>query len=75
MQTGSLTKMSLFSDVPTFHSFVKQSLSKVVSPIPRKVQILTEMLSPKSKTLHSFLGILNYLNKFSLAAAEVYKPL
>ena len=43
---------------------------------PRKVQALTEMLPPKTKKeLQSFLGIPNYLSKFSPITAEVCKPL
>ena len=43
---------------------------------PKKVQALTDMPPPKSKLeLQSFLGKLNYLNKFSSVTAEVCKPL
>ena len=45
-----------------------------VSLDPRKVQVLTDMPPPKSKKeLQSFLGILNYLSKFSPMTAEVCK--
>ena len=43
---------------------------------PRKVEALTNMPKSKSKKeLQSFLGILNYLSKFSPMTAEVYEPL
>ena len=43
-----------------------------VSPDPRKVQALTDMLPPKTKKeLQSCLGILNYLSNFSPVIAEV----
>ena len=43
---------------------------------PQKVRPLTEMLVPKNKKeLQAFLGIINYLNKFSPGMLEVCKPL
>ena len=46
-----------------------------VSPVPQKVQALTEMAPLKSKEeLQSFLVILNLLSKFSPATAEVCEP-
>ena len=43
-----------------------------VQPNPQKVRALTEMLSPKNKKeLQAFLGIINYLNKFSPGMSEV----
>ena len=51
-------------------------LQYCVSPDPRKVQVLMNILPSKSiKELQSFVSILNYLSKFSPATAEVYKPL
>ena len=47
-----------------------------MSPDPRKIQVLTDMPLPKlEKELQSFLGILNYLIKFTPVTAEVCKPL
>ena len=47
-----------------------------VQPDPQKVRALTEMPAPKNKReLQSFLGIINYLGKFSLGTAEVCGPL
>ena len=43
---------------------------------PQKVRALMEMLVPKhKKELQAFLGIINYLNKFSPGTSEVCKPL
>ena len=47
-----------------------------VQPDPQKVRVLTEMPAPKNKKeLQAFLGIINYLNKFSPGTSEVCKPL
>ena len=47
-----------------------------VQPDPQKVRTLTEMPAPKSKRgLQSFLGIINYLGKFSPGTKEVCNPL
>ena len=47
-----------------------------VQPDPKKVRALTEMLVPKNKKeLQAFLGIINYLNKFSPGTSEACKPL
>ena len=46
-----------------------------VQPDPLKVKALTEMLVPKNKReLQAFLGIINYLGKFSTGTVEVCKP-
>ena len=43
-----------------------------VQPDPQKVKALTEMPAPKNKKeLHAFLGIINYLCKFSPGTAQV----
>ena len=47
-------------------------------PDPQKVRTLTEMLAPKKKNkkeLQAFLGVINYLNKFSPGTSEVCEPL
>ena len=47
-----------------------------MQPDPRKISTLTEMPAPKNKKeLQAFLGIINYLSKFSPDIAEVCKPL
>ena len=47
-----------------------------IQPDPQEVRALTEMPVPKNKKeLQAFLGIINYLNKFSPGMLEVCKPL
>ena len=47
-----------------------------IQPDPQKIRTLTEMPVPKNKReLQAFLGIINYLGKFSPGTAEVCKPL
>ena len=47
-----------------------------MQPDLRKISTLTEMPTPKSKKeLQAFLGIINYLSKFSPDMAEVCEPL
>ena len=51
-------------------------LREGVQPDSQKVRALTEMPAPKNKKeLQAFLGIINYLGKFSPGTAEVCKPL
>ena len=46
-----------------------------VSPASAKVKALKDMPSPKTKReLQSFLGIVNYLSKFSPMTAEIWEP-
>ena len=47
-----------------------------IQPDLQKVRALTEMLAQQNKReLQTFLGIINYLGKFSPGTGEVYKPL
>ena len=47
-----------------------------VQPDPQKVRALTEMPAPKNKKeLQAFLGIINFLNKFSPGTLEACEPL
>ena len=47
-----------------------------VQPDPRKIKAMTKMPAPKNKKeLQAFLGIINYLGRFSPSTAEVCKPL
>ena len=56
--------------------FGKVVLRKGIQPDPRKVKALTDMPPPKTKReLQAFLGIINYLGKFSPGTAEVCEPL
>ena len=61
------------TSIPYFGGVVS---SQDIQPDPQKVRALTEMLAPKTKKeLQAFLGIINYLNKFSPGTSEVCKPL
>ena len=45
-------------------------------PNPQKVKALMEMPAPKNKKeLQAFLGVINYLNKFSPGTSEACEPL
>ena len=47
-----------------------------MQPDPRKISALTEMPASKNKKeLQAFLGMINYLSKFSPDTVEVCKPL
>ena len=47
-----------------------------IQPDPQKIKALTDMLAPNNKKeIQVFLGIINYLGKFSLGTAEVCDPL
>ena len=49
---------------------------EVIQPDPQKIKVLTDMLVPNNKReLQAFLGIINYLGKFSPGIAEVCDPL
>ena len=48
---------------------------KGVQPDPQKVKVLTDMTPPNNKKeLQAFLGIINYLGKFSPGTADVCDP-
>ena len=56
--------------------FGKVVLRKGIQPDPQKVKVLTDMPVPKNKReLQAFLGIINYLGKFSPGMTEVCEPL
>ena len=60
----------------SFLFFGKVVSREGVQPDPQKVKALTEMVAPKNKReLQAFLGIINYLGKFSRGTTEVCKPL
>ena len=62
-----------FTSVPFFGEIISR---QGMRPDMRKLKALTDLPPPKSKKeLQVFLGILNYLRKFSPITAEVYKPL
>ena len=59
--------------IPFFSEIVSRD---GMEPDSRKISALTEMPAPKNKKeLQAFLGIINYLSKFSPDMAEVCKPL
>ena len=47
-----------------------------ISPDPKKMQALTHMeFSPDKETMRSFLGMINYLNRYSALSAHLAAPL
>ena len=47
-----------------------------VKPDPQKIKVLTDIPAPNNKKeLQAFLGIINYLGKFSSGTADVHDPL
>ena len=47
-----------------------------IQPDPQKIKLLTNMPVPKkTRELQAFLGIINYLGKFSPGMVEVCEPL
>ena len=61
------------TSIPFFGKVVSR---KGVQPDPQKIKALTDMLVPKNKReLQAFLGIINYLGKFSPGKTEVCEPL
>ena len=51
-------------------------LRKGVQPDPQKIKVLMDMPPPNNKKeLQVFLGIINYLSKFSPGTADMYDPL
>ena len=60
------------TSIPFFREVISWS---GMSPNPKKVQVLVVMPPPKcKKELQLFLGIANYLSRFSLTIAEICKP-
>ena len=59
--------------IPFFGEVV---LREGIQPDPQKIKVLTDMLAPKNKReLQAFLGIINYLGKFSPGMVEICDPL
>ena len=47
-----------------------------ITPDPKKIQAMTHMeFSPDKETIRSFLGMINYLNKYSALSAHLAAPL
>ena len=56
--------------------FSKVASREGIQPDPQKIRALTKMPAPQNKKeLQAFLGIINYLSKFSPDMSEVCKPL
>ena len=61
------------TSIPFFGEVVSR---QGVQPDPQKIKSLTQMPAPKNKKeLQSFLGVINYLGKFSPGTTEVCNPL
>ena len=62
-----------YTSIPIFSEVVS---GEGVQPYLQKIRTLTEMIVPENKKeLQAFLGIINYLGKFSPGMSEVCKPL
>ena len=60
------------TSVPFFGEVISQN---GVQPDPQKIKALVKMPPPKIRKLQAFLGIINYLNKFSPSTASMCDPL
>ena len=71
-----LNKEKCHSRCTSIPFFGKVVLREGIQPDPQKIKALNEMPAPKNKKeLQAFLGIINYLGKFSPGTTEVCKPL
>ena len=62
--------------LPQVSFFGHQWSAKGVSPDPKKIAVVKRMDLPRDvDTMRSFLGLVNYLNRFSLCLAEISAPL
>ena len=62
--------------LPQVSFFGHQWSAKGLSPDPKKIAVVRRMELPQDvETTRSFLGLVNYLNRFSLCLAELSKPL
>ena len=62
--------------LPQVSFFGHQWSAKGLSPDPKKIAPVKRMNLPKDvETMRSFLGLVNYLNRFSLHLAELSEPL
>ena len=61
------------TSIPFFGEVI---LRRRVQPDPQKIKALTDMPAPNNKKgFQAFLGIINYLGKFSAGTADVCDPL
>ena len=62
--------------LPQVSFFGHQWSAKGLSPDPKKIAAVKRMNLPQDmETMRSFLGLVNYLNRFSLHLAELSEPL
>ena len=62
--------------LPQVSFFGHQWSAKGLSPDPKKIAAVKRMNLPRDvETMRSFLGLVNYLNRFSLCLAELSEPL
>ena len=62
--------------LPQVSFFGHQWSAKGLSPDPKKISAVKRMDLPRDvDTMRSFLGLVNYLNRFSLCLAEISAPL
>ena len=62
--------------LPQVSFFEHQWSAKGLSPDPKKIAVVKRMNLPGDvETMRSFLGLVNYLNRFSLCLAELSEPL
>ena len=62
--------------LPQVSFFGHQWSAKGLSPDPKKIAAVKRMDLPRDvETMRSFLGLVNYLNRFSPCLAELSEPL
>ena len=62
--------------LPQVSLFGHQWSAKGLSPDPKKIAVVKRMDLPEDvETMRSFLGLVNYLNRFSPCLAELSEPL
>ena len=72
---ASSKKINIISVAPRYHSLQKWYPKKEYNPAQRSLHVLTEMVLNDKTELQSFVGIMNYLARFSLSTTEVCEPL
>ena len=71
-----LNKSKLQFKKQEVHFFGHRWNSQGITPDPKKIDSILKMEFPKDKeTMHSFLGLINFLNRYSPHLAELCAPL
>ena len=71
-----LNKLKLQFKKQEVHFFGHRWNSHGITPDPKKIDSILKMEFPKDKeTMHSFLGLINFLNRYSPRLAELCAPL